>query len=42
VLTQAARAARKVLRANQEEKPMHEAEEDAKESPFAVFLVVAA
>ena len=34
--------ARRVLRVNQEEMPMHEAKEDAKESPFMLFLVVAA
>jgi hypothetical protein len=39
VLTQAAEVARKVLRANQGERPMHEAEEDAKESPFIVVLI---
>ena len=27
------------MKANQEEKSMHEAEEDAKESPFAAILI---
>ena len=42
MLTQAARATRRVLRENQEENSKHEAEEDAKENPFAVCLAFTA